>query len=336
MLKSYIPSFREELHALNISSLAMAEYPARYLQRLRTHSTYYLHIYVQVLEKAIQFSGKQKEELILLDYGAGNGLLGLFARHCGFKKVYSLDISESFQQALQQLNTVMKAPVDGLITGDWEMARNFFATQPPPDVVAGTDMIEHVYDLDAFLRGLKQLNPQMISLFTTASVTANPFKTAGIKKVQKLDEYTHQNGAGTVGDHPYAGLSFLEARKKMIGEAFALPEQEVESLARSTRGLQHADILTYTKRYIATGDSTPVTTHPTNTCDPVTGSWTERLLTIPEYNRIFNQAGFDLQVFNGFYNSWQPGLKGKILKLVNVSIAVAGRWLSPYILLIGK
>ena len=83
----------------------------------------------------------------------------------------------------------------------------------------------------------------------------------------------------------------------------------------------------------------PEPAHPTNTCDPITGSWTERLLTVKEYQSIYSKAGFALNVYNGFYNEWQEGKKGSVLKLLNKTtrlLGMQGRFLSSYIILVGR
>src|SRR3982751_7024910 len=114
MFQQYIPTFSQKLQSIQIESLPIEGYPRAYLQLLITQRTYFLHIYAQVLQKVIQYSTKPKEEIILLDYGAGNGLLGMFARHCGFKTVYSIDINESFVQAAQLLNHQLEHPIDAI------------------------------------------------------------------------------------------------------------------------------------------------------------------------------------------------------------------------------
>ncbi len=128
----------------------------------------------------------------------------------------ALDISESFVQAARLLNHQLTHPVDALLTGDWDTVAHFCKTHPVPDAVAGTDVIEHIYDVGAFLQHIKALNKSMITVFTTASVTANPFKTYTIKKLQRQDEYQWSNPEHTPADNPYAGLPFLEVRKHII------------------------------------------------------------------------------------------------------------------------
>src|SRR4051794_2700036 len=177
MFKQYITAFSQKLQYIQVNTLPIERYPAEYLQLLITQRTYFLHIYAQVLQKVIQYATKPKEEIVLLDYGAGNGLLGMFAKHCGFKMVYSIDINERFVAAARLLNKQLSQQIDAILSGDWDMVAHFCKTNPVPDAVIGTDVIEHIYDVGVFLGNIKALNPAMITVFTTASVTANPFKS---------------------------------------------------------------------------------------------------------------------------------------------------------------
>jgi len=339
MFKQYITAFSQKLQYIQVNTLPIERYPAEYLHLLITQRTYFLHIYAQVLQKVIQYSTKPKEEIVLLDYGAGNGLLGMFAKHCGFKTVYSIDINESFVKAARLVNYQMEQPIDAILTGDWDTIAQHCKTNPIPDVIVGTDVIEHIYDVGIFLKSIKALNPAMITVFTTASITANPFKTYSIKKLQQQDEYLWSNPEHTSADNPYAGMPFLEVRKRIVQQHFNLPGNEAATLARTTRGMYKADILQAATTFIQTQQLPKTTNHPTNTCDPITGNWTEQLLPVKEYEALYKDAGFELTVSNGFYNQWQQGRKSKFLKAINKYIRSTvrlGRWISAYIVLVGK
>ena len=97
--KNHISSFADLLNQASLEDPHMSDYSKRYLQYLLRHRIYFLHIYAHVLEKGVEKSGKEVKEMSLLDYGAGNGLLGMFAKYCGFQKVFLCDTAASFMQA---------------------------------------------------------------------------------------------------------------------------------------------------------------------------------------------------------------------------------------------
>lgn len=339
-LLSYIPAFSKKISALDTRKLTLAPYPHTYLQSLLRHHLYYLHIYAHVLDKLIANINKARQEIVLIDYGAGNGLLGMFAKQCGFEQVYLNDRSEDFIEAARQLSTALNIPIDGFIIGEWNEVADAFEQGTKPDAVIGTDVIEHIYDLEAFLEGIHILNPMMTTVFTTASVTANPFKTKQLMRLQYNDEFYGSNAEHAMPGDEYAGLPFAEIRKKMILQIQpTLNENDLLKIATATRGLNEKDIIEAVEDFSKTGVVPNPPQHPTNTCDPVTGSWTERLLTVQEYETIYNKAGFSLSVYNGFYNRWQGGIKSLILGMMNKTIALLGKrgsFITPFITLVGK
>lgn len=339
ILKSYIGPFEQQLRGIDISKLSIEDYPKKYLQLLLNNSTYYLHIYADVLNKVLENVTAPGEEIVIVDYGAGNGLLGIFAKFCGFKKVYLTDVSETFIDAAIQLNDAIKIKVDGFVVGDCNVLQQFCKTEEMPHAVVGTDVIEHIYNLDEFFSCMKEINPALVTVFTTASVTANPVKNSNLKRLQYKDEFIGSDASHAMPGSRFAGVNFVEVRRYLIKKNFTFFDKNViDELAVATRGLIEADIIKACSEYFL-NQKMPTPSHPTNTCDPVTGSWTERLLTVKQYKAIYNKAGFSLSVYNGFYNEWKTGSKAKLLKLLNKTTAVLGtkgRFLSSYITLVGK
>lgn len=338
--KYYIASFAQKLSEVNIHELEMAAYPKKYLELLLQHKTYYLHIYAHVLDRLTANTNVAKERLVLVDYGAGNGMLGLFAKYCGFGRVYLNDVSGPFLEAAVQLSKQLGIEADGYIEGDIDTVRKLFKEQHMPNAIIGTDVIEHIYNLNHFFTTIAGINPKMVTVFTTASVTSNPIKTKQLKQLQHKDELVESNAEHAIPGDEFAGMPFIKIRGRIIKQhAPKLSRQTIDKLASATRGMNKQDILVSVNRFIEHGKMPVPPTHVTNTCDPITGSWTERLLTTKEYERIYNSAGFSLMVYNGFYNQWQGGLKSLALNLLNKIIALPagqGRLITPFITLVGR
>ncbi len=97
-----------------------------------------------------------------------------------------------------------------------------------------------------------------------------------------------------------------------------------------------ADILSAVESYRVNKVFPEMLSDPTNTCNPVTGSWTERILSIEAYRSLYRQNGFSLNVYNGFYDQYKKGLKGLINNILNKTIPILGKYLAPYIVLTGS
>ena len=291
-------------------------------------------IYADVLEKVIKYSGKQKGDIILIDYGCGNGLLGIFARFCGFKKVILADLDEKFIAASKELARHLEIDPGEFVTGDIHSLKTVLKNDLP-DAITGTDVIEHIYSLEDFLSGIRQINPAMVSVFTTASNPANPFKVRALKKIQLKDEFS----GGDPGDHILFGEvplePFIRIREQIIMKHHnGIPEDMITPLAAATRGRNEADIIAAVDQYCEM-NIMPLPASGTNTCNPLNGSWTERILPLDTYISLFRSAGFTCRFYAGFYNSYEKGLKGFVKSLLNALTVVFGKKISPYIVIVG-
>jgi len=331
-LKEKIPRFATLMDKAD-PSIFEGSYPKKYFQLLSDSRHYYLTIYADLLSRVLNEAGLNPRNSILIDYGCGNGLLGLFASYAGFSKVYLADVDHQFIDSAKILSSQLEIDIAGFIQGD-EEALLQFPFNESPSIVVGTDVIEHIYDPNRFLTVLHTLNKSMAVGFTTAS---NPYNFLKIRKLQKLQDQDEKFGSdgNNIAD-PTIHKSFLEIRKEIIRNHMpALQEEVIADLAKRTRGLRENDIVEALLKYQKTGELPAYPTHPTNTAHPRTGSWTERILSVEEYQEIFNRNNFSLNIFYGFYNDLNPGI-GKIpRRILNMIPGNLGKNISPFIGLVG-
>lgn len=330
-LTKYGKAFEKRLESVDENGFSEVGYCNRYLAHLLAHKKYYIAIYSDLLLRMLRHSKKNISEIILVDYGAGSGLFGLFAKCCGFKKVYINDIDGNCILAVQKLASQLNIHPDGFIHGDIYAVQNFFISDKP-DIIAGTDVIEHIYDLSLFFKTLEEINPLIISGFTTGSNPENYFKVRKLQKLQVKDEFRGSTSEEMFGDKPEE--AFFKQRSEIIRSNFSDLSDEITALlATSTRGKTKKDIITAAQEYIATSKFPPLLKHPTNTCDPISGSWTERILSLTEYTQLFKQGGFAVEFYPGFFNQFESS---QIKKIINRLISLLGKKISPFIILIGK
>ncbi len=332
--KEYTGAFEKKLELVVINGISEELYCKKYLTHLLQHKKYYLAIYADVLNKLMQHSPQKKEDISLIDFGTGNGLLGIFAKYCGFKKVFLNDIDEKFVQASEKLAVQLNVEIDGYITGDISAVQTYFKNEIPAAIV-GTDVIEHIYNLEFFYKTIQQINPLIVSVLTTASNPANYFKVRELKKIQLKDELE----GGTPDDHALFGENplepFLMIREQIIRKySNGLSEIEMQKLAKATRGMNDQDIKAAVRQYNLSG-KLPVPAAGSNTCNPLNGSWTERILSLNTYISLYNNAGFTCKFYAGFYNDFGHGLMNFVKKLLNAGITTFGKNFSPYIVIVG-
>lgn len=330
----YTKAFEEKLELVITDEISSELYCKKYLSHLLQHKKYYLAIYADVLDKLIRHSVKKKEDIILIDFGAGNGLLGIFAKFCGFKKVFLNDLDEKFMQASRNLSGKLKIDMDGFIAGELSSVEHYFKNEKP-DAFVGTDVIEHVYDLEVLFKRFQQMNPAMVSVFTTGSNPANYFKVRALNKIQLKDELE----GGTPEQHILFGEialePFIRIREKIIRKnGVGLTENDILLLARSTRGQNEQDIILSIDQYKLTGKF-PLPASGNNTCNPLNSSWTERILSFDNYYSLYSAVGFSCKIYDGFYNDHGQGLIIFVKKLLNAGITTFRKKISPYIVIVG-
>ncbi len=331
-----IPEFENKLNQIQIDAISPELYCRKYLIHLLQHRTYFLTIYAIVLDKLLLHSKKHMSEISLVDIGAGNGLLGLFAKYVGFKSVYINDSNQRFVAASQQLALQLKIEPDGFIYGGIEEVQLYFKTETP-DAVVGTDVIEHIYNLNIFFETIQLMNPEMVSVFTTASNPENYFKVQHLRKLQRKDELEGGNPEDNelFGEKPLA--SFLNMRKGIIVAHFSdITAGDLEILAQRTRGMIEVDILKVIDQFRLYGTLPPMLVNDTNTCEPYSGSWTERILQISEYQSIYQSCGFQVNIYNGFYDEDKKGLKKLLNKIFNGAVRIFGIQIAPFIIFAGS
>jgi hypothetical protein len=148
----------------------------------------------------------------------------------------------------------------------------------------------------------------------TSANPCNPFIRRRLMKMQRKAEY--------IGTAEYWGIKkrdikipFYQARKQIIKDL--LPETDDKTwnlLAAKTRGLDQKDIRKEIEQFSKTGTISYVINHPTNTCDPYTGNWTEHLIDIGSLQNQLKYLNLQTKVISGTYSF----TNNKVLNLVKL------------------
>lgn len=306
---------KQLLCQIPFGSLPISDYSRNYILRMLPAIDYYLAIYNRSLDTMISSCGKKADECTLVDYGGGHGFLSLLAKKRGFRQVIYVDFNPDAVETVRVLTERLGFGPDVILQGDATTLRQWCLEQgEKPDILLGMDVIEHIYCLDDFFSEIFALAPDVRMLFTTAS---NPYNKRLCKKLRQA----------MVRDEAL----FLQQRKAFIAKLFPdLPASEVDRWATDTRGLNYDDI------FRAVDSLSPnLLRDPYNTCDPQTGSWTERILPLSDYLHLLQPYGATLVCQPGQYNALCPGLKGLLSRILNGLITFPlGKRIAPFLYLI--
>jgi len=208
------------------------------------------------------------------------------------------------------------------------------------DMFASHDCIEHVYDIESFMRGLREIPSRHLAVWLSTS--ANPLRRKTrrtLMRAQMKSEYEDRNREWGHKERD-TQRSFLSVRKEMIVDADPdLCPRDVELLAKRTRGMRHDDILQAVCEYKRSGLFPDPPTHPTNTCDPYTGNWAEHFMDPFELCQVLRDEGFVTEVRPGYWEPTRiPKWKAFAKDFTNICISVLGNRdlrISPYYVICG-
>lgn len=307
------------LKTLDYDSLPISDYSRNYILRLLPSLDYYLEIYHRCLRKMLDESSCSAADIVMVDYGGGHGFLSLTAKTMGIGKVIYVDTNPQAVETVQVVSDKVGFGPDEVLLGDASALRQWcLSNNVMPNLLLGMDVIEHIYRLEDFFADLFAINPALPMLFTTGSTPFNPYVVRRLHSIMQSDELGHGGGPG-----------FHTLRKRYILNHFPeMKDWEADIWATDTRGLTYPDI------HVAVETHTPNRlADPYNTCDPATGSWTERILAIEEYQALLLPYHATLSVQNGFYNIHRKGVKGFFSQLLNHLPRRLFRPLAPFIIL---
>ena len=307
------------IQKIDFETLGISQYNLEYINQLLPNLEYHFRIYTDSILILLQ---KENAQAWFVDFGGGHGFLSILLKMLGFKVIYC-DNNPLSVQTITKLKSVLEIGPDHIVEGSSdELLAYCTSNKIKPNYLIATDLIEHIYDLDIFFSNLYQINPGFKMIFTTY---ANPSNPKTVRKLRKLMTEVEKN-------------MFLPMREDFIRENYqGLSSDEIANLAKSSRGLMYKDISNFVDNYVETKQISTICIDKYNTCDPQSGSWIERILTLKEYRRIINKNGFRAEFKRGYYaeNRKSP-LKSFITKGINKIIkytGFAGRIFTPFLII---
>lgn len=295
--------FVSTLRNIPLDELSISDYNKKYIRRMLPKMEYYADIYLNVIDfYCLTVDGFPYDHPVV-DYGGGHGFLSILLKTLGAKHVIYVDNNPQSVAAAKAIKDHVGKGADVFICGEEEDLIEWCQNnEVKPSLLMGFDVIEHIYDLDKYFDNLFTAFPDMNHSYTTASVEKNIFKTRKLKKQMYLDEYGTDTKQG-----------YFDIRKQFIKNEFpALTDEEAHLWAADTRGMNYKDILLTVSLKM---DVTPKDDY--NTCNPETGSWTERILTEKEYRDLISRHGGGLFILPGKYNKSHKGIKKIVAKILN-------------------
>lgn len=275
-----------------------------------------------ILYDSIKICNKPLQEINAVDYGAGLGTLFMLGGMIGCKRFDYNDHLPEWQQTAKAVCKAIGITINGYITGDIKAVATFAAANTIQyDIVLSRNVIEHIYDLAEFYTVIYKHNPKAVIYSTTTANYHNP-------AMRLYHIYIHKKAE--------KGFYFnqrMEAAKKLQA---GLSSNVWRQVALQTRGKGQQDFIeavNYSANKISIKKDSSLRS---NTCDCITGVWSEHLLTKKEYRKIITAAGFTMRYTAGYWDThYSSAVKNIIAKFFNKIISLLGTEkaviLSPFV-----
>jgi hypothetical protein len=335
-IKQAANRLKTKLIALPISQIEISDYNKRYLQTKISNIDYILDIYIRILYLALEKNHSGNYQITLVDYGGGSGVFSLLAKELGVKTVIYNDIYDVSCNDIAIISRNLNLKIDYIVCGDIDQIKVFLNEKGISiNALTSFDVIEHIYDIEKHIHTLADpVFHNIRVVYGSGANQMNPRQAYILKKMHKKVELHDSNPEW--GHKQRDSLkAFIKIRKEIIENYNpGLSTQEIEMLAKKTRGLYKPDIEKTVDQYIETGKITYIPNHPTNTCDPYTGNWSEHLMSVSWLKQKFNASGYRIKIIPGLFpvigGSSVPSKIKRILNYFIYFLRVKGLIFSPY------
>lgn len=330
-----------KLQNKDLIGAGIGEYAQRYLKEKFRKPDFEYCIITYMLSYLLSISRSPRNQLVMVDYGAGSGIICLIAKALGIGTVIYSDIYDGARKDAEILGQLLGLRADYYVTGELSDVVDLLKKQQIHcDVLVSHDCIEHIYDIDGFIRQIVQIPTQSLAIWLSSA--ANPLRRKTRRVLsQEANKAEYENRESYWGHKDRDALrSYLSIRREIVRrEAPELDNNEVEALGRKTRGMREDDIRIAVRNYVIHQELPRNPSHPTNTCDPYTGNWAERLMNPFDLAKLMNEEMLRVEVKPGFWapqreNMWKNCAK----TLTNTFIVILGKLglhFAPYYVLCG-
>ena len=313
---------------LSLEGLGLSDYAHRYVSDYRSNPDALAANWLRsahIIATALRHADAEPSSTCLIDCGGGQGLLSLLAVRLGFGQVVYSDLGAQMTCDAQAIGQRMGMLATHYVAGDLSaVARALHHDRSSTYIVVSSNVIEHVYDLNDLWDACTELaaDRRFTAVWCSDANSANPFISSRRRRTHRFFENIDRTASNRDSELDSTS-SFASLRRRLIEPL--LPEKschELDRLTAATRGLHAADIQTAVRQFLQDGRLVQPE-HPTNTCNPETGNWCERLIDLNATRSQLQGRGWQVHVEPGFYGPRSGLARQAAVSLLNRAIALA-------------
>lgn len=334
-------SLFNKLCKVDTKKIGMSEYNQLKISEYLDNPVANFQLYSYLLLLSLAENQVPLNKFVFIDHGGGSGLLSLLAKQLGLGRVIYNDIYDVSCKDTELLAKELEIQIDAFVCGDIDELIDYIKKHSiSVNCISSRDVIEHIYDIDGFLRKLPFLSRNTFNVvFSSGANIRNPRIALQLRKTHLQSEYRERKAEWGHKERD-ALQSFFEIRKEIIKNYDeSLNSKTVAKIAKKTRGLIKHDIEMCIDEYATKGEIRYKPDHATDTCDPYTGNWAEHLLDLNWLQNLLREEGFKAKIIGGYY-SWSSNIYVRLVKnMLNKGLKYFGElalFYAPYYIISAK
>jgi len=295
ILKTASDNLARDIVNLDFEQLSIEDYTIIYLSKYLDNIKYELNLNADILFHAFEHTGLKMADLVLVDYGSGIGMLSLLAKYSGVGKVIQVDINKDVLSDSITLSNALKVFDIEQYTSISECVKA--EGSDSINAIVSRDVVEHVYDLKALFDQFAEINTCSVMVHNTSANRYNLWLKSYFRKIHNSfeEEVVINSRDGNISP------SYASIRSERLSQLFPdLDTRSLDMMTAKTRGLMIVDFENLSQEEIL-----KLNPPLSNTCNPITGNWAERLLSVSDYRSL--SGPFDMSIASGILNYFGVG-----------------------------
>lgn len=205
------------LETLKKADLHISDYSKRYLLSSLEDLGNTLQRYTFILSWALAELDTPLDKTVFIDYGGGIGILALLAKEVDIGTVVYNDIYDVSCEDARVIALAAENMADYYVQGDIEDLLRFLQRHSMNcHAIASYDVIEHIYDIDHFLKSLAGISEKSLTMVMASG--ANPYNPLIKKKIVRQQIQAEFEDRDRQWGHKERDslMAYLRARKAII------------------------------------------------------------------------------------------------------------------------
>lgn len=266
----------------------------------------------------------QPNDATIVDHGGGIGFFSFLCKSYGIGQVIYQDIESHYKEDTVLIAKALGFAIDHYIIGDTDVLLEYTTKNNLTiNGIGSRNVIEHVLDYRLLFQEFAKIKSSDLVIYIATSANIhNPVIHYLHKKMHHQYDLYGDEKTRRILNHATSG----NAMRIEILKAEKAKDVEIQALLPYLRDKTKQEITSALNNFRAT-KTLPARPDRTNTRDPKSGVWVERLVKYEEYAKAAKDAGFEIKYLPGYYDThYKKRWKNFIAIGMNVLVKVSRPW----------